>query len=379
MEVKKQESNIDYYELKKDIEKLREQYLDIEESFSLEKLEKLNDEINAKICANNFWDNPKEAQKVLDEQKTLQKKIELIKKLKIDFEDILNLINSTSANETDEILEIHSLFSDIKNNFMQFIYLSIFEDIDRSNAYITIKPGAGGLESTDWAQMLLKQYIRYAERKNFNVDIIEFTQAEGGGIKVATIEVKGDYAYGFLKYETGIHRLVRISPFDSNARRHTSFASVYVYPQIKDEIEVEINPADIKIETFRASGAGGQHVNTTDSAVRIYHIPSKIVVVCQNERSQHQNKEKAMKVLKSRLYQYYLEEKKKTEEETFAEKKDISWGNQIRSYILQPYTLVKDHRTKYENPQPDKVFDGEIEDFIFSMISLDFKIKYNII
>jgi len=379
MEIKKQESTIDYYELKKDIEKLRDQFLDIEKSFSLEKLEKLNDEINSKICSTNFWDNQKEAQRVLDEQKILQKKIELIKKLKIDFEDILNLINSTSANETNEILEIHSLFDDIKNNFMQFIYLSIFEDIDKSNAYITIKPGAGGLESTDWAQMLLKQYIRYSERKNFNADIIEYTQAEGGGIKVATIEVKGDYAYGFLKYETGIHRLVRISPFDSNARRHTSFASVYVYPQIKDEIEVEINPADIKIETFRASGAGGQHVNTTDSAVRVYHIPSKIVVVCQNERSQHQNREKAMKVLKSRLYQYYLEEKKKTEEESFAEKKDISWGNQIRSYILQPYTLVKDHRTKYECTQPDKVFDGEIEEFIFSMISLDFKIKYNII
>lgn len=379
MEIKKQESTIDYYELKKDIEKLRDQFLDIEKSFSLEKLEKLNEEINSKICSTNFWDNQKEAQRVLDEQKILQKKIELIKKLKIDFEDILNLINSTSANETNEILEIHSLFDDIKNNFMQFIYLSIFEDIDKSNAYITIKPGAGGLESTDWAQMLLKQYIRYSERKNFNVDIIEYTQAEGGGIKVATIEVKGDYAYGFLKYETGIHRLVRISPFDSNARRHTSFASVYVYPQIKDEIEVEINPADIKIETFRASGAGGQHVNTTDSAVRVYHIPSKIVVVCQNERSQHQNREKAMKVLKSRLYQYYLEEKKKTEEESFAEKKDISWGNQIRSYILQPYTLVKDHRTKYECTQPDKIFDGEIEEFIFSMISLDFKIKYNII
>ncbi|MCR4421249.1 MAG: peptide chain release factor 2 [Exilispira sp.] len=379
MEIKKQESTIDYYELKKDIEKLRDQFLDIEKSFSLEKLEKLNEEINSKICSTNFWDNQKEAQRVLDEQKILQKKIELIKKLKIDFEDILNLINSTSANETNEILEIHSLFDDIKNNFMQFIYLSIFEDIDKSNAYITIKPGAGGLESTDWAQMLLKQYIRYSERKNFNADIIEYTQAEGGGIKVATIEVKGDYAYGFLKYETGIHRLVRISPFDSNARRHTSFASVYVYPQIKDEIEVEINPADIKIETFRASGAGGQHVNTTDSAVRVYHIPSKIVVVCQNERSQHQNREKAMKVLKSRLYQYYLEEKKKTEEESFAEKKDISWGNQIRSYILQPYTLVKDHRTKYECTQPDKVFDGEIEEFIFSMISLDFKIKYNII
>ncbi|MEJ5273817.1 MAG: peptide chain release factor 2 [Spirochaetota bacterium] len=370
---------MDYYELKKEIEKLNQQFLDIEKSFPLEKLEQANEEFNKKICSDNFWDDQKEAQKILDQQKTLQRKIELIKKLKTDFEDIINLINYTSANDSNEIFEINSLFNDIKENFMQFIYLSIFEDIDKSNAYITIKPGAGGLESTDWAQMLLKQYIRYAERKNFKTDIIEFSQAEGGGIKVATLEIKGEYAYGFLKYETGIHRLVRISPFDSNARRHTSFASVYVYPEIEDEVDIQINPSDIKIETFRASGAGGQHVNTTDSAVRIYHIPTKIVVVCQNERSQHQNRERAMKVLKSRLYQYYLEEKKKEEESKLAEKKDISWGNQIRSYILQPYTLVKDHRTKYEDSQADRVLDGNLDDFIFSMISLDFKIKYNIL
>lgn len=379
MEINKQEISIDYYELKKEIEKLNQQFLDIEKSFPLEKLEQANEEFNKKICSDNFWDDQKEAQKILDQQKTLQRKIELIKKLKTDFEDIINLINYTSANDSNEIFEINSLFNDIKENFMQFIYLSIFEDIDKSNAYITIKPGAGGLESTDWAQMLLKQYIRYAERKNFKTDIIEFSQAEGGGIKVATLEIKGEYAYGFLKYETGIHRLVRISPFDSNARRHTSFASVYVYPEIEDEVDIQINPSDIKIETFRASGAGGQHVNTTDSAVRIYHIPTKIVVVCQNERSQHQNRERAMKVLKSRLYQYYLEEKKKEEESKLAEKKDISWGNQIRSYILQPYTLVKDHRTKYEDSQADRVLDGNLDDFIFSMISLDFKIKYNIL
>lgn len=379
MDIKRQEPSIDYYELKKKIEKLYNQFNEIGQSISLENLQTQIEQINTKVSNPDFWNNHKEAQKILDQQKILQKKIDLIKKLKIDLEDLLNLINNTEQNNNNEIIEINHLYNDISNFFMEFLYLSIFEEIDKSNAYITIKPGAGGLESTDWAQMLLKQYIRYSERKGFKIDLIEFSSAEGGGIKVATLEIKGDYAYGFLKYESGIHRLVRISPFDSNARRHTSFASVYVYPQISDEFDVEINPNDIRIETFRSSGAGGQHVNTTDSAVRIYHIPSKIVVVCQNERSQHQNKEKALKVLKSRLYQYYLEEKRKIEEEKFAEKKEISWGNQIRSYTLQPYTLIKDHRTKFESNQSEKVFDGEIDDFIFSMISLDFKQKYNII
>lgn len=379
MDISRQENIIDYYELKKKVEKLNDQFNEIKNIISIENLEKQLDELNKLTLSSNFWDNQKEAQKIFNNQKIIQRKLELIKKLTIDFEDIINIIEITSDNDVSEINEINRLYNEISENFTQFIYLSIFDDIDQSNAYLTIKPGAGGLESTDWAQMLLKQYIRYCERKDFKADIIEITSAEGGGIKVATLEIKGEYAYGFLKYETGIHRLVRISPFDSNARRHTSFASVYVYPQISDEIEVEINPNDIKIETFRSSGAGGQHVNTTDSAVRIYHIPTKIVVVCQNERSQHQNRERALKVLRSRLYQYYLEEKKKKEEEKLAEKKEISWGNQIRSYVLQPYTLIKDHRTKYEVKQADKVFDGELDDFIFSMILLDFKQKYNIL
>ncbi len=379
MDTGKQVLKIDYYELKKEIEKLNDQFLEIKKSISLTNLNEQLENINKIIYSNNFWNNQKEAQKILDEQRILQKKVELIKKLEIDFSDLISLIDNTNSNDTNEINEIYKIYLDVSKYFIKFVYLSIFNEIDKSNAYINIKPGAGGLESTDWAQMLLKQYIRYCERNNFKVDIIELVQAEGGGIKAATLEVKGEYAYGFLKYETGVHRLVRISPFDSNARRHTSFASVYVYPQISDEVEVEIDPADLKIETFRSSGAGGQHVNTTDSAVRIYHIPTKIVVVCQNERSQHQNRERALKVLKSRLYQYYLEEKKKSDEEKFAEKKEISWGNQIRSYVLQPYTLIKDHRTKYESTQSDKVFDGFIDDFIFAMISLDFKQKYNIL
>lgn len=379
MEIKKVENTIDYYELKKDIEKINVQFNQIQQSISLKQFEDQLEKLNLLICSDKFWDDQKAAQKILDNQKILQKKYELLKKLEIDLNDLVLIINNTLPNNSDEIVEIYNLYKEVYDNFMQFVYLSIFNENDKLNAYLTIKPGAGGLESTDWAQMLLKQYIRYCERKNYKVDIIEYSVVEGGGIKVATLEIKGEYAFGFLKYETGIHRLVRISPFDSNARRHTSFASVYVYPQVSDEIEVEINPQDLKIETFRSSGAGGQHVNTTDSAVRIYHIPTKITVVCQNERSQHQNREKAMQVLKSRLYQYYLEEKRKLDEENLAEKKEISWGNQIRSYTLQPYTLIKDHRTKCETSNAEKVFDGEIDDFIFSMISLDFKQKYNIL
>ncbi|MFN3411692.1 MAG: peptide chain release factor 2, partial [Exilispira sp.] len=337
MDINKKVNLIDYYEFKKQLEKITEQFNEVQNSLPISNLEDYLKQINEMICSSNFWDNPKEAQKILDKQNVLQKKISLFKKLKVDIEDINNLLENTDNDDVQEINELYNIFIEIKNSFNQFIYLSIFDEVDNSNAYLTIKPGAGGLESTDWAQMLLKQYLRYAERKNFKTDIIEYSNAEGGGIKVATIEIRGEYAYGFLKYETGIHRLIRISPFDTNARRHTSFASVYVYPQVSDDIEVDINPSDIKIETFRSSGAGGQHVNTTDSAVRIYHIPTKIVVVCQNERSQHQNREKALKVLKSRLYQYYLEEKKKSEEENFAEKKEISWGNQIRTYTLQPH------------------------------------------
>ncbi|MBP7030111.1 MAG: peptide chain release factor 2 [Spirochaetes bacterium] len=371
-------SQVDYFTLKKLSSQLYAQFKEIQDSIPLDKLEEQIAELNSQTQDEVFWSDQANAKKVLSLLNRLEKKITSLKKISNDFEDLMAFIEQANSSSTKDVSDIYALYQSIEASFKELIYIDIFNQLDYSNAFLTLKPGAGGLESTDWAQMLFKLYIRYAERKNFKVEVLELVPVEGGGIKVATLHIKGEYAYGFLKYETGIHRLVRISPFDSNARRHTSFASVYVFPELSDEVDVQINPSDIKIETFRAGGAGGQHINKTDSAVRIIHLPTRITVVCQNERSQHQNKETAMKVLKSRLYQYYLEEKKKKEEEIMAERKDISWGNQIRSYTLQPYTLIKDHRSKYESSSADRVLDGDIDDFIFAMISLDFKKKYNI-
>jgi peptide chain release factor 2 len=237
-------------------------------------------------------------------------------------------------------------------------------EFDRLGAFVSIHPGAGGTEAQDWADMLLRLYLRWAERRGYATDIADLQPGEGAGIKSATFEVDGEYAYGYLKAEAGIHRLVRISPFDANARRHTSFASVFVFPAIDDKVEVIINPADLRIDTFRASGAGGQHVNKTDSAVRMTHFPSGIVVSCQNERSQHKNRAMAMKILRARLFE--LEQRKKREElEKFSkDKKEIAWGSQIRSYVLHPYQLVKDHRTGVEIGNTGAVMDGAIDEFI---------------
>ena len=237
-------------------------------------------------------------------------------------------------------------------------------EYDRLGAIVSVHPGAGGMEAQDWAEMLLRMYMRWAERHGFKTELADLQPGEGAGIKSATFTVEGDFAYGYLKAEVGIHRLVRISPYDSNARRHTSFASVFVFPAIDDKVEVVINPADLRIDTFRASGAGGQHVNKTDSAVRFTHLPTGIVVTCQNERSQHKNRAMAMKILRARLFE--LEERKKREElEKFAkEKKEIAWGSQIRSYVLQPYQMVKDHRTGVENGNTGAVLDGALDPFI---------------
>jgi peptide chain release factor 2 len=235
---------------------------------------------------------------------------------------------------------------------------------DNKNAILTIHPGAGGTESQDWAQMLMRMYIRYFERAGFKQDILDFQSGDEAGIKSVSFEVKGDYAYGYLKAEAGVHRLVRISPFDANKRRHTSFASVFVYPEIDDAIEVDVDEKDLRIDTYRASGAGGQHVNKTSSAVRITHIPSGIVVQCQNERSQHRNKEAAMKILFSRLYQQKVEEERSKFAELENSKMDIGWGSQIRSYVFHPYNMVKDHRTGHETSNTTAVMDGAIEDFI---------------
>ncbi len=239
---------------------------------------------------------------------------------------------------------------------------------DAKNAILTIHPGAGGTESQDWAQMLMRMYLRWAERRNFKTQVLDILAGEEAGIKSVTIEVKGPYAYGFLKSEIGVHRLVRISPFDANGRRHTSFASVFVLPEIEEDFEIDINPNELRIDTFRASGAGGQHVNRTDSAVRITHLPTGIVVTCQSERSQHKNKANAMKILKARLYQRKLEEERAKRQKLEESKTDIAWGNQIRSYVFHPYNMVKDHRTGHETGDIQRVMDGELDDFIYAYL-----------
>ncbi len=243
------------------------------------------------------------------------------------------------------------------------VKLLLDEPEDAGNAILEIHPGAGGTESHDWAEMLMRMYLRWMERKGFKYEILDLLPGEEAGIKSVSILVKGPYAYGLLKNEIGVHRLVRISPFDASHRRHTSFASVFVYPE-KEEIQVEIRPEDLKIETMRSSGAGGQHVNKTESAVRITHIPTGITVMARNERSQHRNKEMAMKILKAKLYQYYLEKEREKMKELEEQKTDIAWGHQIRSYVLHPYRLVKDHRTGLEHTNPDEVLDGDIDEFI---------------
>jgi len=246
----------------------------------------------------------------------------------------------------------------------QELQMMLGGEYDRLGAIVSIHPGAGGTEAQDWAEMLLRLYLRWAERRGFKSDLADLQPGDGGGIKNATFEVEGEFAYGYLRAEAGIHRLVRISPYDANSRRHTSFASVFVFPAIDEKVEVTINPADLRIDTFRASGAGGQHVNKTDSAVRFTHLPTGIVVTCQNERSQHKNRAMAMKILRARLFE--LEQRKKREElEKFSkEKKEIAWGSQIRSYVLHPYQMVKDHRTGVEAGNTNAVLDGDIDQFI---------------
>ena len=277
----------------------------------------------------------------------------------------LQMAEEEGAEDSDAARESQAALEAARGEIeKQELQVMLGGEYDRLGAIVSIHPGAGGMEAQDWAEMLLRLYLRWAERHGYKVDVADLQPGEGAGVKSATFEVDGEFAYGYLKAEAGIHRLVRISPYDANARRHTSFASVFVFPAIDDKVEVTINPADLRVDTFRASGAGGQHVNKTDSAVRMTHIPSGIVVSCQNERSQHKNRAMAMKILRARLFE--LEERKKREEmEKFSkDKKDIAWGSQIRSYVLQPYQMVKDHRTGVEIGNTTAVLDGAIDPFI---------------
>ena len=271
-----------------------------------------------------------------------------------------------AADERDAGMEqeLRSALEQLQKQYERLEVKELLSDeLDPASAFLTIHSGAGGTEACDWVSMLFRMYTRWAEADGYKTSILDLLEAEGG-IKSVTMQVDGEYAYGYLKGETGVHRLVRISPFDSSGRRHTSFASVYVSPVIDDEIEVDIRPEDLRVDTYRSSGAGGQHVNKTDSAVRLTHLATGIVVACQNERSQHKNRATAMKVLKSRLYEHYRAEREAEQAKTAAEKKDISWGNQIRSYVFQPYTMVKDHRTRRETANVQGVMDGDIDGFI---------------
>ncbi len=320
--------------------------------------------IEAQASAPDFWNDQEAAQKLLQDRSRLEKKIERQEQFESQVADA-EVLFEFAEEDVSSINELQSLLERLEHDLSKAeTEMLLAGDNDRRNAICTIHPGAGGTESQDWAEMLLRMYLKWAEQRGFKAEVLEYQPGEEAGLKSVTFRVEGEYAYGLLAAEAGVHRLVRISPFDQAARRHTSFASLFVYPEIDEDIEVEINDKDLRVDTYRATGAGGQHINTTDSAVRITHIPTNIVVSCQNQRSQHQNRAVAMQVLRSRLYELELERRQAETAELEANKADISFGSQIRSYVLAPYQLVKDTRTKLERGNVEAVLGGDIDDFI---------------
>lgn len=315
-----------------------------------------------------FWDHHAASAPLLQQRRRVERRLATLERLRAEAEELEAWRELVEEGEADE--EVEEFLERLTKELQQLeLHLKLSGPDDDKNALIAINPGAGGTESQDWAEMLLRMYLRWAEQHGFEVELLDRLEGEEAGIKNATFAVRGDYAYGYLNGENGVHRLVRISPFDAARRRHTSFASVYVYPEVDDDVEIDIDEKDLRIDTYRASGAGGQHVNKTESAVRITHQPSGIVVSCQNQRSQHKNRATAMKILRARLYD--LEMSKRQEEATVREdaKKDIAWGSQIRSYVLQPYRMVKDHRTGTEVGDADRVLDGDLDPFIEAWLS----------
>ncbi len=332
--------------------------------FDLSAKNNMIEKLRLKSNEPDFWKDKTTASAILKKISILEKEVNLWETLdlaKNDMEVLLEFAESGDVTLKEVSVDLKKFVLNIQKLELKMI---LGDEKDTQDAIITIHPGAGGTESQDWAQMLYRMYSRWIERKGFKMNILDYQPGDEAGIKDLTIEVKGEYCYGLLKAEAGVHRLIRISPFDSNNRRHTSFASVFVYPSSEQEIEIEIDQNDIRIDTYRASGAGGQHVNKTDSAIRITHIPSGIVVQCQNERSQHKNKASAIKVLKARLYQEEVEKEKEAMKDLENTKMDIGWGSQIRSYVFHPYNLVKDHRTKKETGNASSVMDGNLDSFI---------------
>ncbi|MCM2280649.1 MAG: peptide chain release factor 2 [Bdellovibrionaceae bacterium] len=338
--------------------------------FDIEIKEKRLQQLSMQAENPDLWSKPSEMQKLNKEKALLEKSIGDWKGLKSRADDASVLMEmAVEASDEDtfqeaktEILQLEALAGELEIKKM------LSGELDANGAYLTINAGAGGTEAQDWAEMLFRMYIRYAEHHGYKPSVLERTEGDGAGIKSATILIEGPYAYGYLKAESGVHRLVRISPYDSNARRHTSFSSVFCYAEVDDDINIEVDMGDVEVDTYRSSGAGGQHVNKTDSAVRMRHIPSGIVVQCQNERSQHANRDKAMKMLKAALYEKEIEKRNAEKDALNATKKANEWGSQIRSYVMHPYQLVKDHRTNHETSQVHSVMDGELDDFIYAYL-----------
>jgi peptide chain release factor 2 len=324
--------------------------------------------LEARAASPDFWKDQAEAQKVLQRRRRLEQDRDLMVSLRKKSDDLAVLAEWADAGESVDAefgAALDALDQEVQAGEVKKM---LGGEHDRKNAIVTIHPGAGGTESQDWAEMLLRMYLRWTERRGFKRELIDYQPGDEAGLKSATFTVTGDYAYGLLSAEAGVHRLVRISPFDQAARRHTSFASFYVWPELPEDVDVEIEEKDIRIDTYRSSGAGGQHVNVTDSAVRITHLPSGIVVSCQNERSQHRNRDSAMKVLKARLYDLKMKEQQAKLEQISGAKQQIAFGSQIRSYVLHPYQLVKDHRTKEQVGDVNRVLDGDIDVFIKSFL-----------
>ncbi|MBI5639633.1 MAG: peptide chain release factor 2 [Nitrospirae bacterium] len=353
-------------ELKEDLSSLRAKTEALRGYLDVTKKKEAIEKISLDLALEEIWSSPEKSRVLLKEKsriegivapfETLEKKISYI-------EESIGILEEEGGDVF--LKEIKKDLETLKEDIETLELRNLLSGpLDKNNAILTIHPGAGGTESQDWAQILMRMYLRWAERHGYKVQIVDLQQGEEAGIKGATIIFEGDYSFGYLSAEAGVHRLVRISPFDANKRRHTSFAAVIVYPEVEEDIDIEIREEDIRMDTYRASGAGGQHVNKTSSAVRLTHIPTGLIVACQNERSQHKNKAVAMKILKARIYDLELRAKEKKIEDMVGDKKDIAWGNQIRSYVLQPYRLVKDHRTGLEIGDVDSVLDGSIDRFI---------------
>ncbi|RSL35083.1 peptide chain release factor 2 [Salibacterium salarium] len=357
---------MDMAEINHELTNMAKRLADFRGSLDLSEKEERITELEQKMTEPGFWDRQEESKKVINESNALKEKVNGYKELADAYDD-LELSYELVKEEEDEDLkeELEKGVQSLNKRLNDFeLYMLLNEPYDKNNAILELHPGAGGTESQDWASMLLRMYVRWAESKGFSVKTLDYLAGDEAGLKSATIYIKGHNAYGFLKAEKGVHRLVRISPFDSSGRRHTSFASCDVMPEMEDDVEVEVNNEDLRIDTYRSSGAGGQHVNTTDSAVRITHHPTNTIVTCQNERSQLKNRETAMKMLRAKLYQLKIEEQQKELDDIRGEQKEIGWGSQIRSYVFHPYNMVKDHRTNREIGNTSSVMDGNIDPFI---------------